>query len=104
MRVEKIMTWNPDTVTPHDSLRWAIILMKGGGFRRLPVVERQQLVGIVTDRDIRLATNSPVILREKWHDEYLLDNVKVSACMTRDPITVTPDTSVEEAARWAVCR
>jgi acetoin utilization protein AcuB len=99
MRVERIMTRNPATVAPHDSLRLAIALMKKGGFRRLPVVEEHQLVGIVTDRDIRLITNSPVILREKWYDEYLLDAIKVEACMTLDPITVIPDTSVEEAAK-----
>ena len=99
MRVERIMTRNPATVAPHDGLRLAIALMKEGGFRRLPVVEEYQLVGIVTDRDIRLITNSPVILREKWYDEYVLDTAKVEACMTVDPITVTPDSSVEEAAR-----
>ena len=99
MRVERVMTRNPVTVGPHDSLRLAIALMKEGRFRRLPVVEEHQLVGIVTDRDIRLITNSPVILREKWYDEYLLHTIKVEACMTPCPITVTPDTSVEEAAR-----
>jgi acetoin utilization protein AcuB len=99
MRVERIMTRNPATVAPHDSLRLAIALMKAGGFRRLPVVEECQLVGIITDRDIRLITNSPVILREKWYDEYLLDAIKVEACMTLAPITVTLDTSVEEAAK-----
>ncbi len=56
-------------------------------------------MGIVTDRDIRLAANSPIILRERWQDEFLLDHVKVEACMTPDPITITPDSSVEEAAR-----
>ena len=62
-------------------------------------MEEQRLVGIVTDRDIRLTSNSPVILQEKWHDEFLLDNVKVEACMTSDPITVTPDTSIGKAAK-----
>ncbi len=99
MYVKQIMTRNPDTVTSQDSLRQAIALMQQGEFRRLPVVENQCLVGIITDRDVRLAINSPVILREKWYDEYLLDNVTVGACMTPNPITVTPDTSVEDAAR-----
>lgn len=99
MHVKQIMTQNPVTVAPQDSLRRAIALMNEGNFRRLPVVEGQQLVGIVTDRDIRLASNSPIILREKWQDEYLLDNVQVDACMMPDPITVTPDTDIEKAAR-----
>ena len=99
MVVEQIMTKSPITVAPEDSLRRAIALMKEGKFRRLPVVENDRLIGIVTDRDIRLAANSPVILRERWQDEFLLDHVKVDACMTPDPITVSPDTSIEEAAR-----
>ena len=108
MRVEKIMTRTPVTVGPHDSLRWAIHLMKKGSFHRLPVIEEGRLVGIATDRDICLATDSPFLLgnharhdclREKWHDEWPLDNIKVEACMTPDPVTVTPDTSVDEAAR-----
>ncbi len=99
MRVERIMTQNPVTVALYDSLRRAIALMKEGDFRRLPVLENGRLAGIVTDRDIRLAANSPIILRERWQDEFLLDHVKVEACMTPDPITVTPETSIEEAAR-----
>ena len=99
MLVERIMTRNPVAVAPSDTLRRAIMLMKEGMFRRLPVLEDGQLVGIVTDRDIRLAANSPVILRERWQDEYLLDHVKVEACMTPDPITVRPDTGVVEAAK-----
>ena len=99
MRVERIMTQNPVTVAPYDSLRRAIALMKEGSFRRLPVLENGRLVGIVTDRDVRLAANSPIILRERWQDEFLLDHVKVEACMTPDPITITPDSSVEEAAK-----
>lgn len=108
MCVKKIMTQNPVTVAPHDSVRWVIHLMKKGGFHRLPVVEEGRLVGIVTDRDVRLATDSPVVLedycldaylREKWYDEWPLDNIRVEACMTPEPITVTPDTSIEEAAR-----
>jgi acetoin utilization protein AcuB len=99
MRVKKIMTRNPVTVAPQDSLRRAIALMKEGGFRRLPVVEEQRLVGIITDRDIRLASNSPIILREKWQDEYLLDNVQVEVCMTPDPVVVAPNTGVEKAAK-----
>jgi acetoin utilization protein AcuB len=62
------------------------------------MTEKQPIVGIVTDRDAHLICNSPVILQEEWQDEYFLDRVKVEACMTSDPITVTPDTSIEKAA------
>jgi acetoin utilization protein AcuB len=73
--------------------------MTEGHFRQLPVVEEGRLVGIVTDRDLKQATDSPLVLREKWYDDFLLEEIKVKACMTSDPITVTPDTSVLDAVR-----
>ena len=54
-RVAEIMTENPVTVQPSQSIDTAITLMRQGNFRRLPVVENGRLVGIVTDRDMRLS-------------------------------------------------
>jgi acetoin utilization protein AcuB len=48
---------------------------------------------------VREALNSPIILRERWQDEELMDNALVEACMTPNPITVKPTTPVIEAAR-----
>jgi acetoin utilization protein AcuB len=73
--------------------------MASVGCRRLPVVAEGRLVGIVADLDIREALNSPIILRERWQDEELMDHAIVEACMTPNPLTVTPDTPVIEAAR-----
>ncbi len=99
MRVADIMTANPVTVTPRNAIRTAINLMREGGFRRLPVVDRGKLVGIITDRDLRRAANSPYVVREKWYDNFVLDHIEVGTCMTADPVTVTPGTTVAEAAR-----
>ncbi len=99
MRVADIMTANPVTVTPRNAIRTAINLMREGGFRRLPVVDRGKLVGIITDRDLRRAANSPYVVREKWYDNFVLDHIEVGTCMTADPVTVGPDTTVAEAAR-----
>jgi acetoin utilization protein AcuB len=87
------------TITPTSSIGAAIELMRQHGFRRLPVVEEGKLVGIVTDRDLRQATNSPLVLRERWYSEFLLEAIKVRSCMTADPITVEPSTPVVDAAR-----
>ena len=95
--VSQVMSGNPVTVHKDDPIRKAFDLMMEGQFRRLPVMEGRELVGIVTDRDLRRATNSPLVLHETWYDEYLLDHITVKACMTSDPITVTPQTPVEEA-------
>jgi acetoin utilization protein AcuB len=99
MLVRDVMTENPIIVSPQESLRSAIEKMASAGCRRLPVVVEGHVVGIVADLDIREALNSPIILRERWQDEELIDHATVEACMTPDPITVTPDTPVVEAAR-----
>ncbi len=97
--VSSVMTTDVVTVTSATSIGAALALMTEGHFRQLPVVEEGRLVGIVTDRDLKQATDSPLVLREKWYDDFLLEEIKVKACMTSDPITVTPDTSVLDAVR-----
>lgn len=97
--VEQVMTREPAVVTRNDSIRTAIQRMRDRGCRRLPVVEDGKVVGIVSDRDLRRATNSPLVLRERWYDEFMLDHVQVRACMTADPVTVSPATPIVEAAK-----
>lgn len=97
--VEQVMTREPAVVTRNDSIRTAIQRMRDRGCRRLPVVEDGKVVGIVSDRDLRRATNSPLVLRERWYDEFMLDHVQVRACMTADPVTVSPATPMVEAAK-----
>jgi len=98
--VADVMTPDPVTVTPTTTLSEAVRLMMQGGFRRLPVVDEEgQLIGIVTDRDLRLAMDSPVVLHERSQHEYHMTHVTVSACMTPDPITVEPATPVADAIR-----
>src|SRR5512135_2206966 len=97
--VSQVMTREPATVTPADPVRLAIERMRERACRRLPVVENGRVVGIITDRDLRRATNSPLVLRERWYDEFMLDHVQVRACMTSGPVTVTPGTSIVDAAK-----
>lgn len=98
--VADVMTPDPVTVTPATTLSEAVRLMMQGGFRRLPVVDEEgQLIGIVTDRDLRLATDSPVVLHERSQHAYHMTHVTVGACMTPDPITVEPSTPMADAIR-----
>jgi acetoin utilization protein AcuB len=62
------------------------------------VLDNGKLVGIVTDRDVRLIMNSPVVLHGRWQDEELLDSVTAESCMTPNPITVTPNMPAYRAA------
>ncbi|MCS7221937.1 MAG: CBS domain-containing protein [Anaerolineae bacterium] len=93
------MTSRPVTIAPQNAIGTAIALMRAGGFRRLPVVENGRLVGIVTAHDLQRASNAPTVMSEPWYDNYIFQHIPVSTCMTPHPITVTPDSSIAEAAR-----
>jgi acetoin utilization protein AcuB len=84
------------TVTPEDSLKTALERAEWAG-RHIPVVQDSKVVGIITDRDIRLAMNSPLVLRERVQDERLLNDVPVAACMTPDPVTIEQNAPVTSA-------
>ena len=97
--VHAFMTGNPATVEPETTLRELLALMNTHGWRQVPVVRDGLLEGIVTDRDVRLAINSPVLAEEADLDRAaLLEELTVASCMTRDPITVSPDQPAHEAA------
>jgi len=99
MLVREVMTPDPLTVQPDDTLRTAQERMSECACRRLPVVdENGHLVGIITDRDVRLALNSPLVLRERWQDDMLVNQTTVEVCMTPDPIVIAPDAPVQDAA------
>ncbi len=59
LTVKDLMSKNPITVTPNTLLREVIATMKANNIRHLPVLDQNRLVGMVTDRDVRLAMNSP---------------------------------------------
>jgi len=99
MKVCDIMTPNPISIEPEHSIGTALTRMRRGSFRRLPVVKDGKLIGIVTDRDLRLAMNSPFVLREGWYDSYLMEHIEVRSCMTANPITITADADLIKAVQ-----
>jgi len=99
MYVRDKMSRNVITITPDQSLRMARERMRKHGIRRLPVVKDGQLVGMVTDRDVRQAWASPATSLSTHELLYLLDRVTVQEVMTPKVLTVTPDTPLVEAAR-----
>lgn len=99
LTVSDLMTVNPNSVTPDTPLRLVVDMMKAEGCRQLPVTDGEgRLLGIITDRDVRLAMNSPIVLRSRWQDEALLDTVTASSCMTPNPMKVSPDVPAYRAA------
>ncbi len=99
MYVRDKMSRNVITITPDQSLRMARERMRKHGIRRLPVVKDGQLVGMVTDRDVRQAWASPATSLSTHELLYLLDRVTVQEVMTPKVLTVTPDAPLVEAAR-----
>lgn len=98
LTVNDLMTIIPNSVTPKTTLRRVIEVMKTQGCRQLPVLESGRLVGIITDRDVRLVMNSPLVLHGRWQDEEILDHVMAESCMTPDPMTVAPNMPAYQAA------
>jgi acetoin utilization protein AcuB len=87
------------TLTPDMPIHDALDLFKKEHIRRAPVVKDGKLVGIVSEKDLLNASPSPATTLSIWEMHYLLSKITVSEVMTRNVITVTEDTPIEEAAR-----
>jgi acetoin utilization protein AcuB len=99
MLVKDWMSKDPVTINDDTSMMKAIHLMKQNRFRRLPVLHEGRLVGIVSDRDLKEASPSKATTLDVHELYYLLAELQVKDIMTRDPVTVSPEDSVERAAQ-----
>jgi acetoin utilization protein AcuB len=99
VRVREIMTAKPITVDPEMPMLQARQRMAEERIRHLVVVEDARVVGIVTDRDIRLNLPSPATSLSVWELNYLLPQLTVGGVMSKTVIVVEPDRPVAEAAR-----
>jgi acetoin utilization protein AcuB len=99
MRVGDLMTPMPITVPPETGVITARELMAKEKIRHLLVTEGETLVGIVTDRDIRLNLPSQATSLSVWEINHLLHRLTVGEVMTRTVITVEPEREAVEAAQ-----
>jgi acetoin utilization protein AcuB len=92
------------TVQQGDTVEQAQTLMAVKNIRHLPVLEGRKLVGILSERDIRgvLIPHRISGTSKNGNAFYLSRNVKVEEAMTGDPLWVSPDSDIEEAARLLV--
>jgi acetoin utilization protein AcuB len=104
MRVDALMTAHPITVPPTTSVVEARALMTARQIRHLLVEADDRLVGIVTDRDIRLNLPSPATSLSVWEMNHLLAKLTVEQVMTRSVVTIDPICDAREAARTMVER
>lgn len=98
MLVEKWMTREPVIVQKDDSLGSAAHLLRDRNIRRIPVMHKGRLVGIITDRDVKAASPSKATSLDIWEMHFLIEKLKVSDVMTPRPITIHADTTIERAA------
>jgi len=85
MIVADLMTQNPVTIVPSDTLQAAHEKMEAGRFRQVPVMDAKKLVGILTDRDTRQHIAQ-------------LAHTRVDAVMSTHPFSIAPSAPVETAA------
>jgi len=93
------MTPKPITADVHTTLPEAHKLMTQHRVRRLPVMDGDKLVGIVTRGDIRGAEPSEATSLSIHELNYLLSKLTLEKIMHRNPIMVSPDMTIREAAR-----
>lgn len=98
MLVEKWMTRTPVTIEESDSLSMAMHVLKEKKIRRLPVLRKGKLVGIVTDRDLKAASPSEATSLDIWELHFLLGKLKIKDVMSKKLITITPKDTIERAA------
>ncbi len=99
MRIKDVMTRNPVIADSETLVLDAQKIMKENNIRRLPIVDKGKLVGIVTKHDLLEASPSPATSLSVFELNYLLAKMKVKEIMKKNPVTITPDTPFEEALR-----
>ena len=98
MLVKNWMSKNVITINVDDSMQEAVNSLKQHDIRMLPVMKKGKLVGIVTDRDLKKASASDATTLDIHELLYLVSKIRVQSIMTKDPITVPQDYTVEETA------
>jgi acetoin utilization protein AcuB len=99
MKVQDIMTRPPITVGLDMPVVEAKQLMGMHRIRHLPVTDSGRLMGMITDRDIRLNLPSPATSLSVWEVNFLLAKLTVQSAMTKAVITVEPERDIAEAGR-----
>ncbi len=97
--VKDWMTQNPVTISAKSTLPEAHNLMREKKVRRLPVLDHDKLVGIISLTDVMEAKPSDATTLSIYELNYLLAKLTVSKIMSKSVMTVTPETTVADAAR-----
>lgn len=99
MLVREYMKTQVTSMQESESLLDATMIFVRSSFRHLPVLRGNQLVGIVTERDVKQF--APHLLTRMTPEEYnqVLETTPISRVMTRDPFILRPEQPVFDAAK-----
>jgi acetoin utilization protein AcuB len=100
MQVVDVMTKDPITIAPAETIGRADELMSADNIRQIPVVNGRDLVGIVTDRDIRSFLSSSLLGDPEARERAL--RTPVRDVMTTKPIFVSPNDDLEQAVELLI--
>lgn len=98
MFVSDYMTTSLITVTEETPVLEAIELLKKHKIRQLPVTSGYKKVGLVTERELLAASPSPATTLSVYEIKDLMSKLVIKKVMIKNPLTVTPYCSIEEAA------
>jgi acetoin utilization protein AcuB len=108
MKIADLMTTKLLTVAPDDSVEGAVRLLQQRGVRHLLVLENDDLVGILSDRDLKRALDPQKRKKKKLLNLgglfFLLEPILVREIMTKDPTSIAPDATAQEAAMLMVSK
>ncbi len=102
--IRDIMILKVQTLRRSDSLQLAKDLMTQGHIRHFPVLEGEKVIGVVSERDLFRASLSSLVKYGEKEEKAFLDTVSIKGVVNEPAITISPDASIQEAARLLLDR
>ena len=100
MKVVDLMTIDPLTITAAETVGKADELMAENNIRQIPVVNGRELLGIVTDRDIRAFLSEALVGEPEARERAL--GTAVGDIMTTEPLSIAPDDDLKDAVEMLI--
>jgi acetoin utilization protein AcuB len=98
LTVGRVMTADPVTLGPEDTLMHAVEVMRQKGIRRIPIVVADTLVGLLAEGDLKRAQPSALSDSQEEFNR-VMEGTAVSRIMIQNPVTVSEDAPLAEAAQ-----
>lgn len=99
LRVDDIMTRDPEVLEPTHTLLDAMTLLERRKIRHIPITRGGELVGIVSDRDVKRARPTHLDEGERKNWRKVVTETPLSMVMTRDPVSVQTGASVRQVVQ-----